>query len=131
MPRLSSDQALALAQGFHDLSVEIGNFRFRQGDELSSTERRRLEDLQFDLLNNSTQFNAISLGMELDELQETVARVGMATIRMKKAIKKLETVQRVVKVATAAVTLGAAVVSMNPGAIVGALTGVADVLAPA
>jgi hypothetical protein len=40
-------------------------------------------------------------------------------------------VQQVIKVATAAVTLGAAVVSMNPGAIISALTGVADVLAPA
>jgi len=131
MAKLTSEQALALAQSFHDLSVEVGNFRFRQGDDLSSSERRRLEDLQFDLLNNSTQFNAISLAMELDTLQETVDRVGAATVRMKKAIKRLETVQRVVKIATAAVTLGAAVVSMNPGAIIGALSGVADVLAPA
>ena len=131
MPKLTSAQAFALAQGFHDLSVEIGNFRFKQGDELSSAQRKRLEDLQFDVLNVSTQFNALSLSMELDELQDTLDNVGMATVRMKGAIKKIGSVQRVIKISTAAVTLGAAVVSMNPGAIVGALTGVANALAAA
>jgi hypothetical protein len=131
MPKLTSAQAFALAQGFHDVSVEIGNFRFRQGDTLSSTQRKRLEDLQFDVLNASTMFNALSLSLELDELQETLDRVGMATVRMKNAIKKINSVQRVIKIATAAVTLGAAVVSMNPGAIIDAVSGVADVLAPA
>ena len=130
MPPLSSDRAFELAKGFHDLSVEVGNFRFREGDDLSASERRRLEDLQFDLLNASTQFNALSLAMALDDLDAALGRIGQATARMKKAIKKLESAQKVIRIATAAVTLGAAIVSTNPAAIIGALNGVVDVLAP-
>lgn len=131
MPKLTSDQAFALAQSFHDLSVELGNYRFRVHHELTPGQRRRLEDLQFDLLNTSTQFNALSISLALDDLEETLEDISAATDRMNKAIKKLKDVQRVIAIATSAVTLGAAIISMNPGAIADALGGVASAAKPA
>ena len=44
MAKLTADQAFALAQSFHDLSVEIGNYRFRVHQDLTPAQRRRLED---------------------------------------------------------------------------------------
>ena len=125
MAKLTSDQAFALAQAFHDLSVEIGNFRFRVHEDLTPAKRRQLEDLQFDLLNTSTQFNALSISLALDDLQDTLDEITAATDKMKKAIKRLKDIQKVIAIATAAVTLGGAIISMNPGAIATALGGVA------
>jgi hypothetical protein len=130
MPKLTSDQAFALALAFHDLANEIGNYRFRVHEELTPAERKRLQDLQFDVLNASTQFNALSLSLGLDELQETLDDIGAATAKMQKAIKKIKNVQQIIKIATAAVTLGGAIVSMNPGAIASAIGGVATAVAP-
>ncbi len=123
MPKLTSDQAFALSQTFHDLSFEIGNYRFANHADLTPAQRRRLEDLQFDVLNTSTQFNALSISLELDDLQGTLNEISEATTEMNNAIKKLKDAQRVIRIATAAVTLGAAVISMNPGAITSAVSG--------
>jgi|SRR6476660_5238783 flagellar motility protein MotE (MotC chaperone) len=130
MPKLTSDQAFDLAQSFHDLSVEIGNFRFRVHQDLTPAKRRQLEDLQFDVLNISTQFNALSISLALDNLQEALDDISAATEKMKKAIKRLKDVQKVVAIATAAVTLGSAIISMNPGAIASALGGVVTAVKP-
>jgi hypothetical protein len=130
MPKLTSDQAFVLALAFHDLAVEIGNYRFRVHQDLTPAQRRRLEDLQFDVLNTSTQFNALSISLALDDLQETLDDISAATEKMNKAIKRLKDVQKVIAIATAAVTLGSAIISMNPGAIFAALGGVATAVKP-
>jgi len=130
MPKLTSDQAFVLAQAFHDLSVEIGNFRFRVHQDLTPAQRQRLQDQQFDVLNTSSQLNALSISLALDDLQETLDDISAATTRMNKAIKKLKDIQKVIAIATAAVTLGGAIISMNPGAITAALGGVATAVKP-
>jgi hypothetical protein len=50
---------------------------------------------------------------------------------MNKAIKRIKDVQKVIAIATAAVTLGGAIISMNPGAIAEALGGVVTAVRPA
>ncbi len=123
MPKLTSDQAFALSRAFHGISVEIGNYRFSNFDNLTPAQRRRLEDLQFDVLNDSTKFNALSISGVLDDMQGALDRIHQTTERMNDAIKRLNDANRVIKIATAAVTLGAAIVSANPAAIVTAVTG--------
>lgn len=130
MPKLTSDQAFVLAQAFHDLYVEIGNYRFRVHQDLTPAKRRQLEDLQFDVLNTSTQFNALSISLALDNLQDTLDDISAATEKMNKAIKRLKDVQKVIAIATAAVTLGGAIISMNLSAIASALGGVAAAVKP-
>jgi hypothetical protein len=125
MPELTSDQAFILAQQFHDLSVVIGNYRFDNWDGLSPDERKTLEDLQFDVLNDSSKFNGMSISLELEDLQGTLDDLGKATDSMQQAIKNLKNIGKVINIATAAVTLGAAIVSMNPSAIGSALSGAA------
>jgi len=128
MPQLTPNQAFILAKQFHDLAVVIGNYRFENWDGLSSDERRALEDLQFDVLNDSSKFNGMSISLELDDLQGTLDDLGEVTDNMQQAIKNLKNIGKVIKIATAAVTLGAAIVSMNPSAIGSALSGAANAL---
>src|SRR3954471_5876286 len=96
MPKLTSDQAFDLAKAFHDLSVEIGNFRFRVHEDLTPLKRRQLEDLQFDVLNTSTQYNALSISLALDNLQEALDDITAATEKMTRAIKRIKEIQQVI-----------------------------------
>ena len=49
MARFSADQARQLSRWFHDLSVELGNYRFDHWNDLSPTRRKALEDAQWSL----------------------------------------------------------------------------------
>ena len=75
MPKLSSDQAFQLANQFHDLSVAVGNERFDQWDELTPAQRKRLEDLQWTLMNYSSDFTAQAINFVVDDLQGTLAKI--------------------------------------------------------
>lgn len=120
-----TDQAFVLAKSFHNLSVEIGNFRFNS-DNLTAEQQRQLEDLQFDLLNDSSRLNALSISIALDDLEGTLDRIIAATEDMSHAVQKLKNVGKVIDIGTAAITLGAAIVSMNPSAIVSAVKTAAE-----
>ncbi len=117
MPKLTSAQAFSLAQEFHDIAVELGNFRFNNWENLTTLQRRRLEDLQFDVLNDSSKLNALSISLAVNDLQGTIDNITNATTTMKNTIRTLQNINRAIKIATAAVTLGAAIISMNPTAI--------------
>src|SRR5467141_389236 len=106
MPMLNSDQAFRLAQLFHDLAAALGDYRFNNWDELTPAQRKQLEDFQFDVLNDSTKFNALSISIEVEDLQPTLERIDDATKRMKQAIENIKEVGRIIDIATAAVTLG-------------------------
>jgi len=57
------------------------------------------------------------VGLSLDESALNVQNLTSSVGKAKRAIKKLEKVSEVIKVATAAVGLAAAIVAKDPGAI--------------
>jgi hypothetical protein len=113
MPNLSSDQAYQLASQFHDLSVAVGNYRFAHWDQLSAAERRRLEDLQWTLMNYSSDFTAQAISMVVDDLQGTLSKIRGATAQANKVINDIEIVSKVLVIAASAAVLGAAIMSGN------------------
>src|SRR2546426_6446383 len=114
---LTSDDAFALSKSFRDLSVSIGDFRFKNWNTLSEADRKTLEDEEWSLLNASSDMVTKAVGLTLDESQAGAQRVQGATAAAQKAVKTLNEVRKVINVATAAVGLGAAIVSKDPGAI--------------
>jgi|SRR5215472_11034984 len=113
MPNLSSDQAYQLANQFHDLSVAVGNWRFDQWDELSATQRKRLEDLQWTLMNYSSDFTAQAIDLVVQDLQATLSNITGATTQANKAIANIKLVSKVLVIAASATVLGAAIMSGN------------------
>jgi hypothetical protein len=113
MPKLSSDQAFQLANQFHDLSVAVGNERFDQWDELTPAQRKRLEDLQWTLMNYSSDFTAQAINFVVDDLQGTLAKITGATSQANKAISNIKLVSKVLTIAADATVLGAAIMSGN------------------
>lgn len=113
MPKLSSDQAYEFANEFHDLSVAVGNYRFDQWDDLTAAQRKQLEDLQWTLMNYSSDFTAQALNFVVDDLQGTVDKITAATANANKAIANIKLVSQVLAIATSATVLGAFIMSGN------------------
>jgi hypothetical protein len=113
MAKLSADQAFELADKFHDISVSVGNYRFDQWDKLTPSQRKRLEDLQWTLMNYSSDFVAQAINLIVDDLQGTLKKITGATSEANEAIAKIKTVSKVVVIAAAATVLGAAIMSGN------------------
>ena len=113
MAKLSADQAFELADKFHDISVSVGNYRFDQWDDLTPSQRKRLEDLQWTLMNYSSDFIAQAINLIVDDLQESLKKITDATAEANAAIAKIKTVSKVIAIGAAATVLGAAIMSGN------------------
>jgi hypothetical protein len=113
MAKLKADQAFELANRFHDMSVTVGDYRFDQWDNLTPSQRKRLEDLQWTLMNYSSDFVAQAINLIVDDLQGTLKKINNATTEANHAIVKIKTVSKVIVIAAAATVLGAAIMSGN------------------
>lgn len=116
MPLTSAD-ALSLSKAFRDVSVAIGDYRFKNWDALSEADRKMLEDEEWSILNASSDMVTKAVGLALDESDPAAKKVQGAAAAAQKAVKTLNEVRKVIGVATAAVGLAAAVISKDPGAI--------------
>lgn len=115
--KLTSEEAFELSRRFRELSVELGNFRFSNWKELSTAQRRAMEDAEWSLLNASSDMITTAVGIVLDETEISLQALQESTNKARRAIRTLKTVRKVIKVATVAVGLAAAIVSKDPGAI--------------
>ena len=115
--KVTSNQAFELSKRFRDMSVEVGNYRFKKWKGLTPTQRRDLEDAEWSLLNSSSDMTTKAVGLVLDESEMSFKSLQGSVDKAKKTIKTLKIAKKVIKVATAAVGLAAAVVSKDLGAI--------------
>lgn len=114
---LNAKDAFELSKQFRDLAINLGNYRFANWNILTPTQRHDLEDEEWSLLNSSSDMTTKAVGLALEESESTVQSITSSVGKAKRAIKKLEKVGEVIKVATAAVGLAAAIVAKDPGAI--------------
>src|SRR6266702_4219021 len=115
MPPLTSDDALALSKSYRDLSVAIGDFRFKNWNTLSEADRKALEEKEWALLNASSDMVTKAVGLTLDESDAAAKKVQGAAATAEKAVKTLKEVRKVITIAAAAVGLAAAIASKDPG----------------
>ena len=114
---LSAEDAFELSKQFRDLGINLGNYRFANWNTFTPTQRRDLEDEEWSLLNSSSDMTTKAVGLALEESEINAQNIKSSVGKAKRAIKKLEKVTEVIKVATAAVGLAAAIVAKDPGAI--------------
>lgn len=129
---LNAEQAFEIAKKYYELAVEVGNYRFQHWNDLNEGERRELEDAEWTLSNYSSDFNyrSIVLLVNAAETKKAVAGIKSSTEKMTAAIASLNNIRKVIKIVTAAVTLGAAIITGHPLAIGEAILGVAAAVAP-
>jgi hypothetical protein len=114
---INSDQAFDLTRRLRSTSIELGNYRFEHWHELTKKQREKLETLEWNLGLNAMRVQTAAVGLALDEADTSLTQIRNATAKAKRAIKTLDTVRKVVAVATALVGLAAAIASKDPAAI--------------
>ncbi|MFD2936614.1 hypothetical protein [Spirosoma flavum] len=115
--KLTVDQARTLSRSYFDLAKTLGEYRFENFDTISPAKRKLIEEFERTLLNASTTFTAIAITISLTELEPVLARIDEVTKQIEANINQLQKIDRVIKIAGAAVQLSGAILSGNPEAI--------------
>ncbi|MGE3935844.1 MAG: hypothetical protein AB7F67_21470 [Rhodospirillaceae bacterium] len=117
MAKLTSDDAFDLSRRYHDLAMAVADHRFDHRKTLKARELKELEDLQWSLMNASSDLATHAVGLVLDETQASLAQLRQATDQARKAIRKLDTAKKVLTIAGATLGLAMAVMSKDIGAV--------------
>ncbi|MEP6626712.1 MAG: hypothetical protein ABJA32_01965 [Ginsengibacter sp.] len=123
MPKLTAQQASILANNFLGLGQAIGDYRYENWTTLSKADNQNLGGLQWSILNYGEDVLALSTVLVMNDVADSLNRVNDITTQIKSTIQKLKNIQKVISVATAIVTFGAAVISKNPQTISTTLDG--------
>jgi hypothetical protein len=114
---LTADDAFQLARNFREVAKQVGDTRTGKWDTLTPDQRQTLEDEEWDLLAASMSMRTKAVGIVLEEAKTSLAKIVRVTDHARKAIKTLENVREAIGIASAVVTLAAAILSKDPQAI--------------
>jgi hypothetical protein len=114
---LTADDAFQLARNFREVAKQIGDTRTGKWDALTPDQRQTLENEEWDLLSSSMSMRTKAVGIVLEEAKTSLAKIVRVTDHARKAIKTLENVRAAIGIASAVVTLAAAILSKDPQAI--------------
>jgi hypothetical protein len=126
MAKLTAQQANDLANNFLGLAQAIGDYRFQNWNSLPKTENQRLGNFQWSILSYGEDILALSTALVMDDVQDSLAQINQVTLEIKETIKSLDQLQKTINVAASIVSLGGAIVSKNPKAIVAGIQGVRE-----
>lgn len=127
MRQFSDEQLKSIAQLFHDLAVNVGQFRLdriHDGASLEDPGIVQLLGLQWSLLINSSSFYLQAAQVALGDADEAAKQITAATTAANAALQTLDKVDKAINVASAAGLLTAAVMTGDMGQIGPAAKGV-------
>jgi len=128
MESFTTQQAIQMRDLFLELAGAVVDYRIelaKQG-KLSPKEVQDLKDLANKLNNASNDFNGLVGLLTMENLSGALRRVSGATGNMKEAIKRLQKTDKLIRLATSALSLGGAFLSANPVAIIAQVSSFVD-----
>jgi len=114
---ITRDDASAIADQLVELAEQISDFRFKNFSTLSTEDSANLRLFVSSIRRNASDMTALIVGKKIENLQNNLEVVAKATNEAEKAITKIEEIKKAIDIATAIVRLGAAVITLNPAAI--------------
>lgn len=126
--KLTATQVTELANYFTAIAKAIGEFCEAKNTtkELSDEDNESLSKVQWDLADDADQFYTLSATLVMEDVASSLATIHKVTTQMQTTYKVLKDIQKAIYIATAATTLGTAIVSKNPKTIVSAVQGLVD-----
>jgi hypothetical protein len=124
--KASAEEARSLARLYYDLAGTLGKFRFDRWAKLSSRGRSDIESLEWTLLTFSSDMTSRAIILSMDEAGPSLREISAATKRLKQSIARMNDVRDVIRTATKAVTLAAAIFTGNAEAIAAAVAAVSN-----
>jgi hypothetical protein len=120
---LTDDQMQQLAQAFHDISVAIGQIRLdaiKAGASLTDPPIVQLQGYVFSLKNVSDNLAVQSANLTLQNVDQILNQISVATQTADHALDKLADIDKAVQIASAVIVLGAAITTHDPSQIANA-----------
>ena len=121
MATLTSQQVKELSKQFYIIFGAIGRYRESQWTELSKSQHQKLSQLQRSIYNYSDNLLALSAVLKLKEVDNELTEINKVTQQVDEAIEQAQQIDRVIGIAAKVVSLGGAVLSQSPLAIVSSL----------
>ena len=129
MSEISGADALDLAKRYKQAATNLGQYQLDNWESLTTDQRRLLTDEEYTLLDNSQNLATYAVGVLLDDAQASLDKIKQATDEANKAIQTVADFKKVLGIATALVTLAAAITAGNPGGIASAVGDLSDAVA--
>lgn len=126
MPQLTAEQVAQLAHDFLVIAQAVGEYRLANIKQLSDQDSQSLRNLHWNILNYSDDLFTQSAQLVMNNVQDSITKITGLTEELKDSYKQLQHVQKAIDMATAASTLGAAIMSKNPSAVASAIKGALD-----
>lgn len=126
MSNLTAIQANRLANEFLSLAQSIGEFRYKNYDNLNNEENQKLRNYHWSVMNSSDDIFTLSANLVLEDTEEALTEISGVSSEMKNTYKDLQNIQKAIDIAASVVTLGAAIISKNPQAIADSLSGLIE-----
>lgn len=123
-----ADQARAIAETFATMSRTIDAHIQDHLAELSPAQLDFLNGVIRQLDDTHDRFIAMAIQETLDALKDDLSEIAEITQKAERALKHLNTVAEITKIAAAVAELGADITTADYGAIPSALTNLAEAL---
>ena len=111
-------EANSLANSFYALSQAVDSFRFSSiNPPLTAMQSGQLKDESQALDNRAHYFTAQAIGATLQAIQGNLANIKKLTAEAQQQVQTLNDVDKVIKIVTSALSLGAAIAAGNIASI--------------
>ncbi len=123
MAQLTSQQANDLANQFLALAQSIGDFRYQHWSDLSEAQHQQLASQHGLVLKYGEDILVLSTVLVMNDVSQSLESIKEVSSQIKSTLGSLADVQKGINITTAIVTLGATIISKNPLAVAGAISG--------
>jgi len=112
-----AQQVFMIADYLGKLANLLGEYiDFNKGN-LGADERNKLYDAEIELARLAGETNIIGVNLAFDNIQRLLSQLEQITAGVKQTVKKALAVQEAIKIATGLVSMGTAILSNNPQAV--------------
>jgi len=128
MEKLTAEQVNELANHFLAMAEDLEAYREKNFATLLDKQNKQIKDLHQLILKFSDDFYTLSAILAFDEVQSSLSLIEELKIKMKITLQTLQDIQKVINIAGSVVTLGNAIVKIDPKAITEALISLKDAI---
>jgi len=122
--------AADLSSLYFQWSQAVDDYREKNASTLTSDQKVRLKDLSNHLDDLSTHFTLADVAGNIASIQAEVNQIKTVTANAKKTLKRLNTVDMVMKGVAAVVAMGLSASSGNAGGVLGGVDDLLKLLKP-
>jgi len=118
MANLTAEKVNGLADNFSAMAQAVGEYRYKNYENLSESQNQQIKDLQATILDIADRLYTLSAVLVMEDIETSLATIDNITNELRETYKTLLDFQKAINVAGAIVALGSSILSGKPASIV-------------